>query len=204
MEALCVHGEPCVSTHMHYVMLNQELSRLKHFLVDHLFMLKIYKRHCCAVSKYTGYGYSTAAENLTLTHWPASSQPVLSRLSQLPTFCPQLLETHLWMTQSTIWVSLPGLFYLTLWAPSSTIDFIYLSWFYSKTHPLKKKKSSQHGLFEFLSKKKEKTFNLVPHKIFHVGHESVWSEDPRNVAAASCSLKGRILSTTQVNSWEPL
>lgn len=159
MEALCVHGEPWVSTHMHYVMLNQEFSRLKHFLVDHLFMLKIYKRHCCAVSKYTGYGYSTAAENLTLTHWPASSQPVLSRLSQLPTFCPQLLETHLWMTQSTIWVSLSGLFYLTLWAPSSTIDFIYLSWFYSKTHPLKKKKSSQHGLFEFLSKKKKK--NLI-------------------------------------------
>lgn len=161
MEALCVHGEPCVSTHMHYVVLNQELSRLKHFLVDHLFMLKIYKRHCCAVSKYTGYGYSTASENLTLTHWPASSQPVLSRLSQLPTFCPQLLETHTWMTQSTMWVSLPGLFYLTLWAPSSTIDFIYLSWFYSKTHPLKKKKSSQHGLFEFLSKKKKKTKHLI-------------------------------------------
>lgn len=49
-----------------------------------------------------------------------------------------------------------------------------------------------------------KTFNLVAHKIFHVGHESVWSEDPRNVAAASCSLKGKNLSTTQVNSSELL
>lgn len=67
MEALLVHGEPRVSTHMHYVVLNQELSLLIHFLIDHLFMLKMYKRHCCGVSKYTGYSYSIATENLTLT-----------------------------------------------------------------------------------------------------------------------------------------
>lgn len=45
-----------------------------------------------------------------------------------------------------------------------------------------------------------KTFDLIPHTIFHMGHESVWSKDPRNVAAASCSLKGKNLTSTQGNS----
>lgn len=107
-------------------------------------MLKMYKRHCCGVSKYTGYSYSTATENLTHS------------LSTFP--APHLLPSA---PRNRYTNDIEHDASLSVWPVLLDImSSIQYHWFHlfklillQDTPPQKrKKKSSQRGLFEFLSK----------------------------------------------------